>query len=147
VKLDTTRMGTIEVDPSRIVTFPEGLPGFTAKRFARVTPAEAPRVEWLCALEDPDLALLVVDPVALGMPFSPRLKPNEASLVQPGGADDALEYRVVANADEAGQITLNLFAPILINPVAGLAMQLPLVGSGLATHAPWPPRDDEETPP
>ncbi|MCA9550259.1 MAG: flagellar assembly protein FliW [Myxococcales bacterium] len=146
MKLDTRPLGTVEVDPTRVVTFPEGLPGFTSKRFALVAAPDAPRVEWLCSLEDPELALLVVDPAVLDLDYAPRLKPNEAAVVQPGGDGDRLEYRLVASADEAGGVQLNMFAPILINMAAGLAMQLPLVGSGHTTHAPWPPKEEEHAP-
>lgn len=144
MKIETARFGAIEVAPEDLVTFPDGLPGFEAKRFALVPDPEAPLVLWLQALEDPTVALMTVDPVALGVDFEPRFKPAETRVVAPEGVD-TVECRVIARGEADGTARLNLFAPLLVNRGLGLAAQLPLVGSGYGTEAPWPPPDPSAT--
>lgn len=140
MKIETARFGEIACAPDAVVVFPEGLPGFDARRFVLMDAPEAPGTVWLQALEDPTLALLTVDPTAFEIPFEPRHKPAETAVIRPGDeAADVLEWRLLAYENEAGDLNINRFAPIVIHRAAGLAMQLFLVGSGYALGLPWPP--------
>ena len=146
MKVATSRFGEIEVAPEALVTFPDGLPGFEDKRFVLLPAPEAPRVVWLQSISSPDLALMTVDPRELAVEYAPRFKPAETRGVT-GDREVALECRVVARADGDGGVRLNLFAPLLFNRDAGLAVQLALVGSGYATDTPWPAPAGSDTVP
>lgn len=144
MKLDTTRFGEVEVDPTDVITFPDGLPGFVAKRFVLLPAERAPAVVWLQALETPELAFITLDPDDLDLAFEPRFKPGELSAVAPDGLE-AVECRVLARTDDNGALRVNLFAPLLINRASGVGVQLPLVGSGYSTEEPWPPSGPSDT--
>jgi len=137
VKISTDRFGEVEVPADALVTFPDGLPGIDAKRFALVPDPQAARVQWLQALGDPSAAWMTVRPDELGVPFDPHFKPGETLGLKAERHED-LECRVIAWTDAQGALWLNLFAPLLIHRAVGLAMQLPLVGSGYSPKQPWP---------
>lgn len=146
MRVQTTRFGEVEVDADALITFPEGLPGFDSKRFALVVDASAKGAVWLQSLSETDLSLLTVDPNRLGFDYQPRLKPGDTKVLSPrDGA--ALECRVIARVRQDGGVTLNLFAPVVINRDSGLAAQVPLVGSGYETETPWPAPEASATVP
>src|SRR5690554_6204000 len=63
MNVQTTRFGTIEVDDSRIITFPAGLLGFSSfKKYALLQPDDDGVFFWLQSVETPDLAFVVSDP-------------------------------------------------------------------------------------
>jgi flagellar assembly factor FliW len=140
VKVATSRFGEVEISDDRILTFPEGLPGFEGKRFALFERAETPAVEWLVSVEDPNVALMVLDPSRFDIGYEPKPKPAELSPICGDAEEAQISCRVVIRSgEEPGQAFLNLFAPILINFSKSLAMQVPLVGSGHAVRHAFPP--------
>src|SRR4051812_26017166 len=65
MQIQTTRFGVVTVDPSHVMTFPQGLIGFEsqpAARFALLQWGNAGAFYWLQSADDPELAFLVVDP-------------------------------------------------------------------------------------
>jgi flagellar assembly factor FliW len=144
-KAETARFGPIEVSEERVFHFPEGLPGLSGKRFLLVDDAKAPGVTWLQSLEDPAIALCLVDPKELDIEMNAQPKPAELRPILPEGETLArLTSRVVVRTGELpGEIFLNLFAPIYFDQEKRTAMQVPLVGSGFSVHEPWPPRPEE----
>ncbi len=137
MKLPTRRFGEVEVPATDLVTFPEGLPGFQSRRYVLITRPGATDVCWLQSVEDPDLAVMTVSPKLLDFEYLPRIKPAETLVLQTEGLRD-LEIRLIAAENPEGGILLNLFAPLLIHRKAGLAKQVPLVGSGHSLVTPWP---------
>lgn len=141
MKVENTRFGTIDIADDKILTFPEGLPGFEGKRYAFVHDEKNPVVEWLQSIDEPLVAVMTVDPVDLMIPYEPKPKPGETRLIRPNeGADDEIIYRVIIRAAEnREQIFVNLFAPVYVNVDRRLGMQVPLVGSGYSARELWPP--------
>ena len=139
MKVATSRFGEVEISEDRVLTFPEGLPGFEGKRYVLLERAESPVVEWLQSLSHPEVALMVLDPTRVDIAYDPKPKPAELTPI--GGEQEQAQIAcrvVVRNGDQPGQACLNLFAPILINFSKRLAMQVPLVGSGFAVREAWP---------
>ena len=144
MKISTSRFGDIEVNDDAIVHFPEGLPGFEGKDYALLHREETPVISWLQSTTEPEVALMTVVPQEIGLKYNPRHKPAETGAVRNHGeSEDTLECRVVVSTDDAGRVRLNLFAPLFINRIAHLAMQVPLVGSGYGVREPWPPPSSE----
>ncbi len=140
MKVATARFGEVEVTDDRVLTFPEGLPGFEGKRYALLARSETPTVEWLQSLSDPQVAVMVLDPERFEIDYTPKPKAAELAPID-GEAGAPIACRVVVRDGEVpGEAYLNLFAPILINFSKSLAMQVPLVGSGFDVREPWPSR-------
>ncbi|MCK6551647.1 flagellar assembly protein FliW [Myxococcota bacterium] len=140
----SSRFGALSLDAARVVEFPAGLPGFDTKRFVLVDEPRSPHLCWLQSTREPDAALLLASPRGLGLDYAVEAKPGELFAIQSEGrAPDPLSIWVVTRAGERpGELLLNLFAPIFLNPRLGLALQLPLVGSGYGLREVYPPRPD-----
>lgn len=146
MKLSTTRFGILDVPEETVVTFPEGIPGFASKRFVVFRHDETPIIEWLQSLDEPDVALMTVEPTDFFPDYHPEPKASELQAI---GADnlseeDRLCRVVIRLADEPGKLYVNLFAPMFFNISRRLGVQLPLVGSGHGVREVWPPEAQRE---
>lgn len=146
MRVETSRFGAIEIADDRLFTFPEGLPGFEGKRFVVINEKRNPLIEWLQSTEEPDVAVMLIDPAELLLDYAVTPKPAEIRAVQPNEAEpERLTCRIIIrNADRPGHLYLNLFAPLLFNQERRLAMQVPLVGSGYGVREIWPPEPPTE---
>ncbi|HDM78955.1 MAG TPA: hypothetical protein ENG51_21220 [Deltaproteobacteria bacterium] len=67
--IHTSRFGKIEVNPERILLFPRGIPGFEhVKRYLLIEYKEG-KFNWLQAVDDPDLAFIVCDPLLFSVVY------------------------------------------------------------------------------
>jgi flagellar assembly factor FliW len=124
IRVHTTRFSDIEVAEDRIISFPEGLIGFEEhKQFALITRGDSPFV-WLQSLKDPALAFVAADPLA----FVPDYRPDiDEDTVLSLGAGSEAEVRYLAIAvvpQDPTETTLNLQAPIAVNPATRVARQV-----------------------
>ncbi len=121
-------LGTVQLSPAHIFSFPSGLIGFEhLKEYVLVSSPEIEPLRWLIAVEDPTIGL----PVLLPWYVLPHYE-------LPGEYGDAQTYVplvVVTLAAEASQITVNLKAPIILNVRTRQGQQLILPGERYsATH-------------
>lgn len=111
-----TRFGEFEADPRNVVRFPVGLPGFEACRnFVILDSITMAPVQCLHAVDGPPASFLVVDPrlvlpeyrCVLSVPDRERL----------GATDETpLLWLAVVSVQDDGSASVNLRAPIVINP-------------------------------
>ena len=139
MKINTTRFGEVEFSEDTIIHFPEGLPGFSGRRYVVLHREETPVIEWLQSVDEPEIAVMMLDPVDLLIDYQPKPKPAELQAIQAEG-DQLIHRVIIRNGDAPGQLYMNLFAPIMINVPKSLAMQVPLVGSGYSVREVWPPK-------
>ncbi len=113
LSFESTRFGTVEVDPSAVVEFPEGLIGLGGSRFALVGEDDE-AIVWLHAVDDPDLAVPVADPWVFFEDYAVDV-PDEAAvrlgIADPSQARVLVVVRVGPTAEEC---FANLKAPILL---------------------------------
>src|SRR5690349_17523206 len=99
LKLETKRFGTIEIDADRAFTFPEGVPGLAGHRFGLVPDPKSTLAGWLQSIEDPGLALVVVDPVELALDYVALPKQAELRPILPDNEPiEKLMRRVIVRA-------------------------------------------------
>jgi flagellar assembly factor FliW len=144
LKVETTRFGALEVPEETVVTFPDGIPGFAGKRFVMFRRDDAPVVEWMQSLEEPDVAVMTVEPTDFFPDYRPQPKAGELLTIDGAalGPDDLLCRVIIRLGDAPGKLFVNLFAPLFFNIPRRVGMQLPLVGSGLSVREVWPPSPD-----
>lgn len=132
--LEHARFGTIEAPAS--ATFRcQGLPGFPEAR--RLLVVEDPRTRdfaWLVCFEIPELALVVTDPARHYPDYVPRPHHSDLRAIEAAEGDE-VDVLVVANVTETGA-TLNLAAPLLINPKSRLLIQAILADGAHPMRAP-----------
>ncbi len=137
MRISTSRFGEIEVADEKIIEFKEGLPGFEqCKHFTLISSVETEPFHWLQAVEEPDIAMAVVNPFVMFPEYAPRV--SEASLADIGSPsdEDILLLTVAVIPREVSKMTSNLVSPILINAKANLGRQVILEGSDYQIRQP-----------
>lgn len=131
MEVETTRFGTVAVDPLRRVFFPEGLLGFGAYReFVFVPPGPEPGpLIWLQSCQAPELAFAVCRSDTLVRDYAAsvlahRVHAADLAGVEAESIDDVTVYLIV-HRDATGLVA-NLRGPLIVNPARGLARQLVL---------------------
>lgn len=128
MKISTRRFGDIHIDAGKILTMPEGLPGFPGfDHFVVIEDKKTVPFCWLQSTQEPNLALVIMDPFL----FMPDYQVNVETLVTDMDwknikRKDLLIYVVVNifGENETKKITANLMGPLVINIKNNQAVQL-----------------------
>ncbi|MDR0249160.1 MAG: flagellar assembly protein FliW [Oscillospiraceae bacterium] len=133
----TSRFGEIDIAQSKIIDFPEGIPGFEeCSRFALITAEETDPFLWLQALDMPEIALAVVNPFRLFPDYAPRVP--EAALAEIGSPanEDVLLLAVAVIPGDPQAMSANLVSPLIINAAACKGKQVILEGTDYLIRQP-----------
>lgn len=134
----TTTPANPEVDPNKIITFPQGLPGFEEDhRFSMFHDSSGDehggKLFSLESLDNPGVGFTVVDPTLYGLNYVIDLSDEEQTLLQSKDPNQILVLLMLAKDDtsEPGQprVHANIAGPILINTETRMAMQKVLTRS------------------
>ncbi|MCH2220673.1 MAG: flagellar assembly protein FliW [Dechloromonas sp.] len=128
MKVETYLFGAVEVSPEKVIAFPNGLVGFEQnKRFMLVHEEgkAQPSSYTLQSLDDPALALQIVDPVTLGFNYELALSDAEMAILQSPAAEDVAVMQVLFKQEEGGKAAIipSLRAPLVINTKARVGLQ------------------------
>ncbi len=140
MKVNSSRFGELDLPEDRVIHFPDGLPGFRSHDWVLLHQEDAPVVSWLQAVGEPEVALMTIDPVDLGLGNYQPAPPDE--VLAGLGVEDPKKLSVriiIRRADDDEHLRLNLFAPLFFDVRARLGMQVPLIGSDYPVSALWPP--------
>lgn len=127
-----------QVDPDKIITFPQGLPGFEDDhRFSMFhsegEKEEANKLFWLESLDNPDVGFTVVDPTLYGLNYVIDLTDEEEALLESSDPNQILVLLILAKNDESEpgkpRVHANIAGPILINTENRIALQKVLARS------------------
>lgn len=125
MQLSTLRFGEIDIKDDSIITFPGGLPGLDElQRYAIVRYAPTEPVQWLLCVDDPDLALPVINPFIVKPDYDIEVDDSELDFIQTHDEEDLMVLSVMVVPDDLTKMTVNLMAPILINTRKMLAAQV-----------------------
>jgi flagellar assembly factor FliW len=114
--IHTVNFGELEVPEDKIIIFKEGLPGFPQiHRFAVLELDELKPFQYLQALDDPPIALFVINPFVIDPTYEFRLTESDMEEVNSKNSTELAVYAVATIPDDPSQATLNLMAPIVIN--------------------------------
>ena len=125
VQVSSIVLGELELPESSIITFNDGLHGFTAhKRFALV-PAARDGLFWLQSLAHRDIAFLLVDPFQASPGYEVDLGATERLALGLASPDDVLILAIVTISSDPNALpTANLRGPIVINVQSRLGRQV-----------------------
>lgn len=126
MKLTQTRFSTIEFEKEDVLTFTDGIIGFTdCRQFVLVNSKPESPFRWLQSIEEPSLAFLVVDPSVYVEDYAPDMPATTADELGLDQDTPRMVYATVAiPAGKPEAMTLNLAAPIIINAVTNVAAQV-----------------------
>jgi flagellar assembly factor FliW len=125
MNIETAHFGNVEVDDSRVVTFPSGLLGFSSyRKFVLLQPDDDGVFYWLQSVESPDLSFVVTDPALWIADFKANIRREQMAELKMNEVDDAQVLVTVNKRDDV--LTANLQGPLVINVANCTAMQLVL---------------------
>lgn len=124
----TKFFGEVELSDDKILEFPNGIIGFeNYKKYAILYDEDKEsdaRISWLQSLDEPLLALPVVDPLSVTTEYMPMI---EDELLKPLGnpADEDLLFLLALTVPtDMTKVTANMKAPFIINAAARKGVQL-----------------------
>lgn len=118
MKLTTRIFGEVEIEDSKIISFPNGIIGFPdLKRFTLMYDSEkgSDTIKWLQSIEEPGFAMPVMDPLIVCPDYNPQV--DRLSITDIGELDDTemLVLVTVTVPHDLKQMTVNLKGPFIIN--------------------------------
>ncbi len=121
----------------RLVELVDDLPGFPGQRsFVRVPTGAAP-LDWLQAVDPAGPRFLVVPPAPYAPGYAPRLPGSvPAELGMDAGTEPELLCLVTVPDGDALRATLNLRAPLVLDPATGRGRQVVLADGGYPIRHP-----------
>lgn len=125
MKIESPRFGTLEIEPSRVIDFPHGLPGFEdCRRFTLFHPeGEDPKYFILQSLDDPALAFFIADPARFGFSYEISLSDEETQTLALADPSEMAVAVILTKPDDHGPLTANLNAPLVLNLAARRGIQ------------------------
>jgi len=129
MKLQTTNFGSIEIEESSALEFPEGLPGFEhCRRFAALESSGAVGLIFLQSLEQPQLCFVTVPLGAFWPDYKIAIPAEEKELLgfdySGPMAEGDLTMLAILSFVEGKEPTANLGAPVLVHVRTRRAIQL-----------------------
>lgn len=122
----TSRFGDMPVDPDKIITMTAPLLGFpAAKQFVLRPHGQDSPFLWLQALNDPQLAFVVIPAAFLFPGYRPVIGENIRRELE-AASEEELETLLILTIPAANpqQMTANLLGPLMVNSGKRLARQV-----------------------
>jgi flagellar assembly factor FliW len=132
LKIETGQFGSLEIEDEKIIAMPHGMPGFPgANRFVILDREETRPFYWYQCVDDPDLALVVMNPYLFKADYRVDLEAVQREMGWENNGDGNLRLYVVVNASEGvpEKITANLIGPLVINTKRREAVQMVISSS------------------
>lgn len=139
IRITSTALGTIEIDPATAIRLLEPLAGFPDCRSYALIPhvqsgVISRSIQWLQALQTPHQAFIVADPWAVFPDYSPEIPQADADQLGLGAREDAQVLVILTVPGGPSGITANLRAPIVVNTGERRAKQVVLLGDAYHTR-------------
>lgn len=123
--VETTRFGTIVVEDFDIVTFPEGMLGFSKiHQYVLVERVDDSLFLWLQALKKPSVAFPLLEPQIFEMNYKVEINDEDRKILSLEDLGHAKVFSIVTIPSDPTKMTANMRAPIIINLKTRLAKQV-----------------------
>ncbi|MFD1067694.1 flagellar assembly protein FliW [Oceanobacillus locisalsi] len=146
MKITSAYLGEIEIDTSKIITFPSGIPGFSeVRQFVLLELPDNPMFHILQSVDDASLAFIITDPYYFYQDYTFELEPSAMEVLHIEDRNDVAIYTIVTVNKPFADSTINLKAPIVIHVKENLAKQVVLqqddYSSRASIHQPSPEKE------
>jgi flagellar assembly factor FliW len=125
-KLKTRHFGEIEYDPTRVITFPHGIPGFPDSTHYLLMSEndDEDMFYWLQSVDNGDVAFTLMDVYKVLPDYDPHVDEEEFAELGDVTGDSLDIYNIVVIPDYVRHMRVNLRAPVVINNETGLGKQV-----------------------
>lgn len=116
MRIESQRIGTIDVDESSLIEFPSGLVGLpTRRRFVILEFDRDVPLAWMQNVDDPEFGLPVADPGIFVQDYRVQVPRADVAQLELDRLEDAVML-VVTTVHQGGiMVTGNLRAPLVVN--------------------------------
>ena len=133
--LEFPRFGECTFSDADVIEFPWGLPGFPSlRRWLALSVETQNSFVWLQSLDDPKIALPTADPYLIFEDYDPKLPAYAAAALEINDPGEFTLLCVVVVTENAEDMTMNLFAPVVINLRTRKGRQIVLENSGFSVR-------------
>src|SRR4051812_6657773 len=123
--VETTRFGSIAVAEHDIITFPEGMLGFSKiDQYVLVERVDESLFLWLQALKKPSVAFPLLEPQIFEVNYRVELAEEDREILELEDLKYAKVFAIITIPTDPSKMTANLKAPIVINLRKRLAKQV-----------------------
>jgi flagellar assembly factor FliW len=128
IKINTKRFGEMEFSEESVIRVLGGLIGLGGlENYVIIRYQDDSPFYWLQCVDDPDLALVMVNPLAFKPDYAPPIPQSVAEELEAEGAGELSLFTIVTiPAGNPKGLTANLLGPVAVNPGRRLARQLVL---------------------
>ena len=134
--IQSKHFGALEFAEEKIITFPRGLVAFEQiKRYIIIENSQQGNpLCWLQAVDDPELAFVLINPFIFKEDYGFDLSAEEAEELALQNPGDAAVFAIVVVPEEAKKMTANLLAPLVINAQSKKGKQVILQEKNYSTR-------------
>jgi len=134
--IHTSTWGKVEISGEDVYQFPKGLPGFEEETEFALIPWEETPFIYLQSVREPNLSFLLVSPFTFVSDYSFEL--SEIDKEEMGIIDQVSVYSMVTIHSQTNKSTMNLLAPVVLNPENRVGKQVVLHQTSYDTrHLIW----------
>ncbi|WP_243356006.1 flagellar assembly protein FliW [Bacillus litorisediminis] len=127
MKLITRYHGEREIDPSEIIQFPKGIPGFEGETEFVLLPLTDDHVFLILqSVQTSDLAFVVTDPFLFYQDYDFQLDEATVKVLELESPSEVRVLTILTVKDPFKETTVNLQAPVVINVPKKMAKQVVL---------------------
>lgn len=127
MNINTKIFGEIEVDESKIITFPSGIIGFPdLQKFLLVHDEEKADgiISWMQSIDEPAFAMPVVNPLCILDNYNPTVEDELLSDLEDLDENEMLVLITITVPQDITKMTVNLAAPMVVNAKNMKAVQI-----------------------
>lgn len=125
MNIATSRFGQIDINPSEIVEFPEGLLGFDEfHRYVILNTDDGSPFRWLQCVDDGDLAFVIIEPLSFMFEYDLDIPDADQQFLGLHKPEDVVLYAVVSIPENPRDMTANLQGPLLIHATTRKGRQI-----------------------
>lgn len=140
MKVESIRFGELEIEPSQVISMPEGLVGMEkVKRFCIVEESPESPVKWLQVVDPPALAFVAVNPYDFFSDYEFEVGEEDAQELGLARLEEVAVFVLLTiGVEGSNRVTANLVAPVVVNLNSKKAKQIILQNERYTTkHLLW----------
>lgn len=137
--INTRIFGTIGVDETKIINFPDGIVGFPfMQKFLLINDMDKKesKISWLQSIDEPEFAMPVIDPLIIKEDYNPMVEDELFETIGELREDNTFVLVTMTVPQNIEKMTVNLMAPIIINTDTLKAAQIIVEEEGYTVKYP-----------
>lgn len=144
MQIESSQLGTVEIDKDKIVNFPDGLPGFEDnKKYVVIPMGEENPFYFLQSVDEADLCFIVTEPYLFFKDYEINLDKEFIKELELDSEEDVAVYGIITLKEELKTATVNLQAPIVVNSKKLIGKQYIADDNNYLTKQPLFPAKDK----